>query len=177
MNRTILLGALLCAASLGFAGARVDFDHGTHFANYKTYSWAAAGHGRSHDKLFPNQLMQERIVGFIEEALAAKGLKRVPQGGDLVISYRVNVQAEPQYVTWSDGGWPGWDWGWGGGFAVTTVDTFYDGTLIVDLVDANQNKLVFQGTSTQGISSHPERNTKRLAKSVAEIFEKYPPRH
>jgi hypothetical protein len=44
------------------------------------------------------------------------------------------------------------------------------------MVDANQKKLVFQGTSTQTISSRPERNSRKLAKAVNEIFEKYPPR-
>jgi hypothetical protein len=42
-------------------------------------------------------------------------------------------------------------------------------------VDANQKRLVFEGTSTQTISSRPERNTRRLTRAVNEIFEKYPP--
>jgi hypothetical protein len=44
------------------------------------------------------------------------------------------------------------------------------------MVDAKQNQLVFQGTSTQAVSTRPERNSKKLAKAVNEIFEKYPPR-
>ena len=64
--------------------------------------------GRRQETLFPNQLMQERVASYIEEALAARGFKRVPSGGDLLISYRINVTQEPVYTTFSDGFGPGW---------------------------------------------------------------------
>ena len=120
--------------------------------------------------------MRERISGFIEEALAARGMKRVTTAGDLLICYRINVTEQPQFLTYSNGGGFGWDWGWGSGFTTTTVQNIYEGTLVIDMVDARQQQLVFQGTSTQTISSKPQKNTKRLAKAVSEVFEKYPPR-
>jgi Domain of unknown function (DUF4136) len=175
MRRIMVLGALTCAVSTGFAhNVRVDFDHGVHFSRYKTYSWANAVPAPYQETLFPNQLMQERIAGFIEEALAARGYKRVTTGGDLLISYGMNITEQPQFTTFSDGA--GWGWGWDGGISTTTVEVIYEGTLVVDMVDANQNKLVFQGLSTQAISSRPEKNTQKLAKAVNKIFEKYPPR-
>jgi hypothetical protein len=124
--------------------------------------------------------MQERIAGFIDQALAARGLKRVTTGGDLLITYGINVTEQPVFTTFSSGfasGWGCcWDGGWGSGIATTTVQYFYEGTLIVDIVDLNRNQLVFQGTSTHQISSRPERNTRRLGRAVNEVFEKYPPR-
>lgn len=179
MKGIAVLLALACAASAGFASqTRVDFDHGVHFSGYKTYSWAPAD-DPAQDVLFPNQIMRERIAGDIEEALAAKGLKRVASGGDLLVSYGVAVKEVPQFTTFSDGpGWgPGWGWGWGwaGGFSTTTVQTIYEGTLVLNMVDANRKQLVFEGTSTETISSKPEKNTRKLAKAVNEIFEKYPP--
>jgi hypothetical protein len=163
---------LLCASLVYAHKVNVDFDHGTHFSSYKTYSWANGVDAPWPDALFPNKLMQERIVAFIEEALAAKGLKRVPAGGQLLVRFEVQVQAHPEFITVSDGG-PGW--GWGGGISTTTVQTFYDGTLVVNLLDSKHQQMVFQGTSTQSISSKPQTNTKKLAKAVNEIFCKYPP--
>jgi Domain of unknown function (DUF4136) len=182
MRRMIVLFcALLFAGSPGLSKSRVDFDHGTHFSSYKTYSWDDSVDTPSHDR-FPNQLMQVRVASFIEEALAARGFKRVPSGGELLISFRIKVTQEPVFTTFSDGWGPGgWDsgWGWGGGwgssFSTTTVQTFYSGTLVINMVDANQKKLVFQGASTQDISSRPERNARRLGRAVNEILEKYPP--
>jgi hypothetical protein len=167
--------ALACAALPGFAAqVRVDFDHGVHFSGYKTYSWAP-GDDSAQDVLFPNQIMRERIACDIEESLAAKGLKRVASGGDLLVSYGVGVKEVPQFTTFYDGpGW-GWGWGWSGGFSTTTVQTIYEGTLVLNMVDARRKQLVFEGTSTETISSKPEKNTRKLAKAVNEIFEKYPP--
>jgi len=122
--------------------------------------------------------MQERIAGFIDQALAARGLKRVTTGGDLLVTYGINVTEQPVLTTFSSGGGWGccWDGGWGSGISTTTVQYFYEGTLIVDMVDAHRNQLVFQGTSSHQISSRPERNTRRLSRAVNEVFEKYPPR-
>jgi hypothetical protein len=44
------------------------------------------------------------------------------------------------------------------------------------MTDARQKLLVFQGVSTDTISSKAEKNTKRLQKGICEMFEKYPPR-
>jgi hypothetical protein len=185
MNRIVAMGALIFAVSPGFAHrVRVDFDHAARFSAYKTYSWAPPAAQESDQTLFPNQLMRARVAGFIEEAMAARGYRRVKSGGDLVLSYQIKVTEQPQYVTFYDspGGGCGWGWGncagwggWGTGWATTTFVPIYRGTLVVDLVDANKNRLVFQGTSTHTISSRPERNTRKLAKAVGEVFEKYPP--
>jgi hypothetical protein len=51
----------------------------------------------------------------------------------------------------------------------------YQGVLVVDMMDAHRQKLVFEGTSTQMVSSKPEKNTRKLAKAVTEVFARYPP--
>ena len=172
MNRTMVLLALAWAIlPAGAQKAHVDFDHGCHFSRYKTYSWAQTPDGQLPDAVFPNQLMRERISGFIQEALAAKGYRPVASGGDLLVGYQVNVTELPMYTTFGDG----WGWGWGDGISTTTTQMIYQGTLVVDMLDAHQRQLVFQGVSTLTISSKPANNTKKLAKAVNEIFEKYPP--
>jgi hypothetical protein len=84
------------------------------------------------------------------------------------------VAATPIYTTFNDSGW-GWNWNWGGGISTTTEQLIYHSTLVVDLTDSKQSQLVFQGVSTQDVSSKPTGNTKKFAKAVKEIFEKYPP--
>ena len=175
MNRIRVLGVLAIAVSAGFAHTvRIDFDHGAHFSSYKTYRWVDSPDSQSSQGVFPNQLMEQRITGFVEEALAARGLKRVTTGGDLLVSCRLIVREQPQYVTYSDGG-PVWGWGWGGGYSTTTIQYLYEGTLVIDIVDANRGKLVFEGTSTQSVSSRAEKNTEKLAKAVNKVMAKYPP--
>jgi len=183
MNRIIALGPLIAVSVCSAHTIRVDFDHGTHFASYKTYRLVASPENTSSPVIFPNQMMEERITGFIEEALASRGMRRVTTGGDLLVSHRMIITEQPQFVTFSDGpaaGWDGnwgwgWGWGWGGGYSTTTLETYYEGTLVINIVDAAHGKLVFQGTSTQSVSSRPKKNTEKLAEAVSRIMAKYPP--
>ena len=192
MSRTMMLLALAAAVSPGVAQkVRVDFAHGSDYSHYKTYRWVGPQTASSADVPFPNQLMQQRIVSFVDGALAARHFSRVQTGGDLLVSYELNVTAEPQLTTFTDvagpaGAWGGWGWGgwgWGGwgccgwssGYSTTTAQTFWKGTLVVNLTDSQKKQLIFQGVSTDMISSRASKNSKRLQKGVEEIFEKYPP--
>jgi hypothetical protein len=120
--------------------------------------------------------MQQRVTGFVEESLAAKGLKRVPANGELLISCQVNMREEERFITYTNGFGFGWDWGGSSAISTTTADPQLMGTLTLDLVDAHRNRLIFQGTATDSVSSRPAKNTTRLARSVRKILEKYPPK-
>ena len=189
MGRIIAFLVLASVVSRGVAQkVRVDYDHGCDFSGYKTYRWLERQKIQSRDVQFPNQLMEERIVGFVEEALAAKRLARVETGGDLLVDYDVRITSEPQFTTFTDApaipwGWGvwgccswGWTGGWGSAFSETAVQTIWTGTLFVNMTDSRQKQLVFQGVSTDRISSKAEKNTRRLQKGIREIFEKYPPK-
>jgi len=172
MSRSATFLALAAFVLPAFAHkTTVDFDHGRHFSNYRTYSWAETPNPLSADIPFPNQLMRQRISSYIEEALAARGYRRVPSNGDLLVSYQMEVSEEPVYTTIGDN----WGWGWNDGISTTRLSMIYHGTLVVDMRDARQKQLVFQGVSTHTISSKPSRNSKKLADAVEDIFSKYPP--
>jgi len=172
MKRLLAILAVASAISpVAAQKARVDFDHAGDFSHYQTYRWAAPPNA---DVL--NQLMQLRVIGFVEEALAARHLKRVETGGDLLVNFQMDVRQENVYTTFADTTGFGWGWGWGSTMATTTTQVITLGTLTVDLVDSHRNRLVFQDVSTAPISSKPAHNTKRLAKAVKQIFQKYPPR-
>jgi len=187
MIRKALVVASICAVSIAFAHKiRVDFDHNANFGRYKTYCVAQGATGGSPLPAFPNPIVNARIGSYIEEALAAKGLKRAPTQNDLRVTYRMEVIEHPEYITYSDGFGPTWGWGygpgwgyspvWASGFTNTTVQMYYQGVLVVDIVDVKTNKLVFEGTSAQMVSSKPEKNNQKLAKAVNEVFSRYPPR-
>jgi hypothetical protein len=173
MTRIALLLALACTGWPGVAQkVRVDYDRTLAFSHYRTYQWIALPEAQPANGQFPNQLMQERIVRFIEDAMAAKGLRRVETGGDVLIGYKMNVTEQQQFTTVGSG----WGWGWGSEFSTTTAETIFIGTLVIDIMDARQKQLIFQGASIATISSRPQKNTKKLRKAINEIFEKYPPK-
>jgi len=137
----MVLVALACAGRPALRKrSTLDFEHGMHFSSHKTYRWADSSDAIS-QALFPTQLTRECIVGSIEEALAARGFKRVATGADLLISYGIKVIEQPEFHNLSDEVAPGWGWGWETAFT-TTVQTIYNGTLVrLNMVDANQKSL------------------------------------
>jgi hypothetical protein len=186
MSRIMVVLALTAGVSPGIAQeVHVDYQHACNFSSYKTYRWAPQ-QAQLSDVPFPNQLMQERIVSFVEEALGAKGFKRVETGADLLVSYDVKITTQPQFTTYTDTTGPGWGWagrgccgwdgGWGSAFSTTETQAVSTAMLVVNMQDSRHKQLVFQGVSTTTVSSRAEKNTRRLQRGINKMFEKYPPK-
>jgi hypothetical protein len=174
MKRIKALGLILISLPSAFAyQVQVTFDNAIHFSCYKTYRLKHSTGDQSPQAVFPIALRQ-RIAGVVEERLTAKGLKPVASGGDLLISYSIHLTEHTQNINLSDGVGPT---GLGSGDAVyiATLRTIREWTLVVSMVDAKQDHLVFEGKLNEAISSIPEKNAKRLVKAADKILEKYPP--
>ena len=68
----------------------------------------------------------------------------------------------------------------GGRFSTTTInyDTYVDGTLFVDMIDAKKNQLVWQGRGTKTVDpdASQKKREENINYAVKLIFEKYPPK-
>jgi hypothetical protein len=171
---------ILFATSFAFAHkVRVDYDHSVNFSKYKTFMWAEKPQTE-------NPFMDDRIVNVVNAQLSAKGLNPVTTDADLSIRATLSIQQKQIVNTFYDGwGWdgPGWGWGWGGpgwgwagpGWATTYVDTYLEGTTVVDLFDTASKKAIWRGVSTGSISDKPDKASRKTAKLIAEMFESYPP--
>ena len=111
-------------------------------------------------------------------------MKQVDENPDLLVDYQAVITNQTRLTTYSTGGGPGWGYGprygfgWGESsrISTTTSSTIPVGTLVIDLMDPQQKQLVFRGTATDTLSDKPEKNTQKIQKAVAKIFEKYPPK-
>jgi hypothetical protein len=165
----LLLPAVLGAVCVAFAAVQTDYDHKADFSRYHTYSWIGVRAG--------NSLWQDRIMGAVDSQLAAKGLTKVASGGDMAVSAFGKTSEQDTLQTFYDG-FPGWGWmGWGGtGTATTTAIPERVGTLNVDIFDGASKHLIWRGTSTETLSSKPEKNDKKLEHAVTEMFDHFPPK-
>jgi hypothetical protein len=59
--------------------------------------------------------------------------------------------------------------------ATTTVNTVNVGSGVVDIFDAKTKKLVFRGTASDTLSDKPEKNEKKIEKSMEKMFKDFPP--
>jgi hypothetical protein len=178
---------LVCAAAgtfLACSSSRVqtDFDRNADFSAYSTFAWyeALANNGPPQG---PSQIVDGRIRRAIAENLQAKGLGLVESGEpDLTVTYYASLNSQLQFHTtgWGYGtgwGWgPYWSYGYGfwSGWTTTTVHTYHEGTIIVDIIDRAENQLVWRGVTTRvlGKNSHSD---EKIDQAMAKVFADFPP--
>ena len=164
--------ALLGISVVLFAGVKTDYLHTTDFSKYHTYSWIKV-HAA-------NQLWEERIQNDVNRTLQAKGWQMVSSGGDAGVSAFGSTQEQPTMNTFYDGLGGGWGWrGFGGGGfgeATTTTTETPIGTLVVDIFDTQSKGLIWRAVATDTLSGDPEKNAKKLEKTVDQMFKNFPPK-
>jgi hypothetical protein len=168
--KIFLVGAGLVAAfsCLGAAQeVRTDHDKSANFERYHTYYWAKVQAS--------NPLWQQRIQEAVDKDLQSKGWQRSDKNGDIAVTAVGSARDQQEYQTFYNG-LGGWRWGGFGNEATTTVENYRVGTLVVDMYDAQNKRLVWRGTSTDTLSDKPENNEKKLDKAVDKMFKDFPPK-
>lgn len=174
---TFLLFIMIVAASCSSIKVSSDFDKTAGFASYKTYAFTPEA--QKMEGL--NDLNRTRLLNAIETELAAKGFSKTESNPDVLIDIQLKGEQKQTATANTSGGYGyGYRYGWGGGFSTTTInyDTYVDGTLFVDMIDAKKNQLVWQGRGTKTVD--PDASQKKrednINYAVKMIFEKYPPK-
>lgn len=165
----ILISAALGLSSCSPFNVKTDYAETANFNAYKTYKLRI-------DDLKLNDIDQDRVLNEVSKQLQMKGLS-VSENPDLI----VNVKANHKKVTDVNSGL-NTRFGWGGpyGFGIgvgrTWSSNYNQGALMLDLIDARTQKLVWQGIGS-GISvDAPNAKQKQIPQIVAEIMAKYPPK-
>jgi hypothetical protein len=162
------IGIALLAATVSFAQqVKTDYDRSTNFSQYKTYSWEKV---QTQDPLWV-----DRIKEAVNTALAAKGWTQVPSGGNVAVVAMEMTRNQRTLDTFYNSFGGGWRWGGGFGEATTTVNNYKVGTLVVDLFDASDKKVIWRGSSSDTLSSKSDKNIKDLDKGVQKMFDHFPP--
>jgi hypothetical protein len=169
--RLILVGvSALGLAACATTNVSSFVERGIDVGQYRTYSWGPAGEQATGDpRLDNNQFFQERIEAAVERHLNARGLeKTTAEAPDLVIHFYASVA---QLVNPNGVDRP----------YATCVDCepyVYDaGTMVIDLVDARTQRLVWRGWaegSIDGVVNDQTWMEKRVDDTVARIMERLP---
>ncbi len=152
-----------------------DYDREADFSQISTYDWT----GERHPEI--NDLVHNRIVAALSSQLEAKGLSKVDSDPDVFVTYYGDHDERTVIDTMSTGYGYGPGWGYGGmgmagmGSSTTTVRTFKEGTLVIDIFWAEDKQLIWRGTVTGTVSDDPKKNEKNINKGIVKLFEKYPP--
>jgi hypothetical protein len=179
-SAVIILGLL--SSSVAAQKVTRDFDKSQNFSRLKSFVVTPP---RESD----DPLMDQRITNAIAGVLAARGMTRVVEDGNVVVVPRLTAETRkevtgyntgygPYYSSWPwhwGAGWGYWDGGWGSVY-YQVRDVRYD-TLIIDVVDGETGALMWRGTGVRRAHSHsnPETVDRELQKIVAKIMSNFPP--
>ncbi len=174
-----LLTLALCACASGWT-VHTDHDPAADFSTYERFSWLPRPVEMTGEPRVDNPLLHTRVRFAVEQELASKGYKKILEGTpDFYIGYHLSLTTKLDARTTDAhyGYGPGGPWG-----RMGTPETRYfeyeEGTLILDVVDARLEKLVWRGSGQQRIgepSTTPEESERRVREAVAEVLKYFPP--
>jgi len=172
---------LLFLSSCSSVQVLSDYDKEANFTEYKSYAFYKTGI----DKVQISDLDKKRILRAIESEMSKRGFTK-SEDPDLLVSIftKEKEQVDIYNNYWGGGAW-GWGWspyywgggwgpGWGGGAYASTRT---EGSLYIDLIDANSKELVWQGKGVGNLGNinDIEKKEERIREFVAEILMQYPP--
>lgn len=172
----VALMALGCAPSIR---VNSDFDPTTDFATFSSWSWVVDAPAMPDGA---NTLTRDRIGSAIERTLAAKGYRQDATNPSFRVGFAVstqdNVRVRTQPTTVHTTTWRGTRgryMGWSG--STVDVQQFTEGTLIIDVVQPDGERLIWRGTGTTRLSEQrtPEQRIALINDAVSRILAQFPP--
>ena len=189
--RLILLSAIaLTAACNTLPRIGYDFDPAADFSAYRTYAWMPGPQAKTGDRRVDNSAVDIRIRTAVDTRLRLKGYAPSPDGKpDFFLTYHAGVKelaadSTSQFLDPTMAGIP---------FSMSAdtrnmgkprqepeakIDPRLSGSLLVDVIDAETNKLVWRGTAAgevdPGLTSQ-ERDA-RMRAIVEKMFSHFPPK-
>jgi Domain of unknown function (DUF4136) len=172
-----LAAALLAGCSSG-PDIRADYDKQTDFSAYKTYNFFSdAGPSRGNYQGLFTQYMKAAI----DREMQSRGYVK-SDDPDLLVNFNANMEDKTKVTTSpSMGGYYGYRGGYYGPWAgygygtETHVSQYTEGTLNIDLVDADRMQLVWEGVGVGRITEDKLKNIEReVDAAVPLFFEQFP---
>lgn len=155
------------------------------FSQYRVYQWHPDGitQNAALDAM-GGDIFAARIKRVTEETLAARGMRQGPDP-DFYVNYSVITEERVSINTYNTyGGYgPGWGYygygygAWGVGGSQTLVNYYTEGAIVIDVVDAASNQLVWRGTADSVLdpSLSPIKKEQELRQALSKMFENFPP--
>ena len=178
MKALIAVVALTTSAITVRAETKADYDKEYDFSKLKTFDFKRQAQTTATDTYGPNDLWNRRVRDELTAGLTARGFQQAPTGHpDFLVAYSIGAkqQADIRYVGYGFPSWGRhrWSWGgWGPSFDVWKIP-YTESTLVVDIIDAHTNMLVWRGYDTDQIDiSNAEKTIGKAVDTLVKQFVK-----
>ncbi len=164
---TFILVTFSLFVSCATVNVHSDYDSKTDFTKFKTFAFYKKGI----DKTKISDIDKRRILRAIETDLLAKGMK-LSKNPDVLVS--IFAKSKKEIDVYSNNYWyPRY---YGANFG-THISKYTEGTLFIDIISANDKKLLWQGVGKGSLNTSKNviKKEERINEFVGEIMTKYPP--
>ena len=171
-----LLILLVAVAGCSSLSVNYDFDQNVDWSKFQTYGWMETPQ-RPSDPSSPLQdtpLLMQRIHNSVDYEMEQRGIN-MSDNPELLVVYHLGTQEKIQVTDW---GYRYSDYYWGYGGRQIDVYQFTEGSLVIDLIDAETKNLVWRATGTGVVEQEqksPDEMQSRADKVINKIMESFPP--
>jgi hypothetical protein len=174
----IALALLLLALPATAQKVHVDYDKNADLDRYDRFMFKETP-GTSMADTAPE--MHERTIELIEELLIGRGMRKVTADPDVYVTYHTESEEEMRLNTTSFGygyspSWywdPYWSQGTGADQSTQPVNAYVQGTLILDIWDAETDLVLWRGTATAVVPPNPEKGARLIEKALSKMAKRF----
>jgi hypothetical protein len=163
----------------------------SNLSGLKTYAWAPAPQQPSgNPHIDENPELNKLVRDDIDAELARRGYVHSTDGRpDFLVAYHatLNKKVSVETLDQSSGYEPNYSFDYGMRVAPHEdrqavgrkyVDTFNEGTLIIDVVNPKTKQLIWRGTAVDEVNlkNSPERRQAKIKEAVKKILDQFPPK-
>jgi hypothetical protein len=174
LHRTLLTVGILAIIWSCSDKIRVksDYDRDVNLNRYKTYAWLPVKDIEAkNNPLVYNELTDKRIKKAVDLQMQIKRIQYTLDSPSLRVHYHIIIDnktvVRPNvYGYYYSPYWMG---------NQTNIYQYREGTLIIDLMDASNNNLVWRGWASTSLDNDIELTEKEIDEAVFKILREFPP--
>lgn len=148
-----------------------NFNPTANFGQYRTYRWHSANISGLDQQIGNRELVERSVKIAVESELVKRGMGPDTASPDLLIAYYVSVGADQEGVTTNPSSL---NYGFSGIPGFRDDNNYREGTLIIDLIEAGTNELVWRGWAEAEVDADNLTESK-IIRVVVNILSQYPP--
>ncbi len=181
--RFALLAAVIGLSACG-SGIKIqtDYDPTADFSALETYRWAQRQRTDDLDPRVYNDLVTGRVQRAFNQVLQEKGFREVSAGNpDFWIAWHGDIDGKMSLTTVNSGYGYGWGWYGYGGMGMSSSQTYVnewnEGTLLIDIVEAAKDQLIWRGSATMELreGGTPEQSDANAYSVAQKLLKSFPP--
>ena len=172
----LMVGALLTVTATGCAPMIVSshVERGLDLTRYRTFEWGPADALPTGDpRLDRNPFFKDYFEGAVEKQFAARKIEHSSTNPDLLVHYHASITRRIDVNrTDSINGYCADE------SCTTRVNEFEAGTLILDILDARTNRLIWRGWAQHAIGDELENRdhmARRIDEAVTKMLARFSP--